>query len=268
MSKNTWDYSSLIRTALLSVALCATAQAATTTVFHETFTGTDGTDINNWAVETPQTAGEVWKDQATVKISNNQMELSQGGTFGKAWAPFYDERLAPGTTSFTFSYDFSVIGSTWTDTGSSFYGGIGNGDGSELLDRQLGIGFYLTGDFADDTSVTLRAGNDGNPNAFDDVVTTLTRADANADWAADFSFTYTIATGAIDYSVNDTVIGTGTYTGAIGGVWFKAEGVSNVAPHPGYLIDDVLLTAVPEPGAYALIAGMLGMVYVMVRRRK
>jgi hypothetical protein len=270
MNQNPIISSSFLSAGLLLSAFCTTGQAAT--IFNETFTATDDTDLSNLPVTpSPQTPGDQWKRESTVKINNNQMEISQSGTFGKAWAPFDDALLPVGTQTYTFSYDFAVIDSTWGDSGSStFYGGLGNGSGTEFVDFQLGIGFHISGNFADDLTVQLRAGAGGAASGFDDVITTISRASDSTDWAASLSFTYTVATGAIDYYLdgNPTAIGSGTYNGDIGGIWFKADSLPNTA-HAGFLVDDVLLTnTVPESSSYALITGMLGLAGAMIRRRR
>jgi hypothetical protein len=58
-----------------------------------------------------------------------------------------------------------------------------------------------------------------------------------------------------------------SYTGDIGGIWFKADSLSTAA-HAGFLFDDIMVTAVPESASYALIAGALGLTCVMIRRRR
>jgi hypothetical protein len=70
---------------------------------------------------------------------------------------------------------------------------------------------------------------------------------------------------SISYFVNDVSLGTTEATVTdIGGVWFKMDhGDINAF----FNVDNVSVV-VPESGTYALIAGMLGLTYVMVRRRR
>jgi hypothetical protein len=48
---------------------------------------------------------------------------------------------------------------------------------------------------------------------------------------------------------------------------YKFAAFGQDSPLNGSYISNITLTAIPEPGTYALIGGLLALSYVMVRRR-
>jgi hypothetical protein len=258
--------------------------AAQTTVFQDNMEGGSG-GLNGRTVSPTAQVGasnQWWGSQS----GQTGTQLSVGNTtatFGKAAAGFDDALLAPGTTRFTMTTSWNIDDTTWVDTGSNIYFGFGNasgdgrGDGQAtsptngFYDNQLAFGFKLVGDFTG-TSATIKAGLGNNPS---DYSATFERSSDSVDWAGDFQITYDMPTSMAYLSFKNTGNGETTftqlaavsYTGDIGGIWFKADSLSTAA-HAGFLFDDIMVTAVPESASYALIAGALGLTCVMIRRRR
>jgi|GEM_PF-2124504 hypothetical protein len=270
----------LVVTVLLAMSSMASAQ---TTVFQDNMEGGSG-GLNGRTVSPTAQVGasnQWWGSQS----GQTGTQLSVGNTtatFGKAAAGFDDALLAPGTTSFTMTTSWSIDDATWVDTGSNIYFGFGNasGDGrgtgqvtpptNGFYDNQLAFGFKLSGDFTG-TSATIKAGVGSNPS---DYSASFTRSSDSVDWAGDFQITYDILTSMAYLSFKNTGNGETaftqlaavSYTGDIGGLWFKADSLPNSA-HAGFLFDDITVTAVPESSSSALIAGVLGLACVVIRRR-
>jgi hypothetical protein len=268
-----------IVTTLLAMSSMASAQ---TTVFQDNMEGGSGSLNGRTVSPTAQVgaSGEWWGSQS----GQTGTQLSVGNTtatYGKAAAGFDDALLAPGATSFTMTTSWNLDDTTWVDTNSYVYFGIGNapgdGRGTGQVDppengyyaNQLAFGFRLQGDFTG-TSATIKAGVGADPS---DYSAAFTRSSDSVDWAGDFQITYDILTSIAYLSFKNTGNGETeftqlaavSYTGDIGGLWWKADSVNTGF---GYLFDDIMVTAVPEPSSYALIAGMLGLTCVMIRRRR
>lgn len=263
MNKYTQNYSRLLRAGLLSVASLAVASTASAATFSENFT----TDPGNWS------------HGGSTNVSGGTANIGGGG-FSKYAMAFDDSDGDTAGSVFSLSFDWAIDGSTFTDDSQQFYAGFGtspgdggssqsDGDGNVFIDNQLSYGFRFSGvDFSNatgGTSITVEAGDGPNKNDTNDFSTSITRASATDIWEATFRIDVNVPGNSISYFVNDVSLGTTLATQAeIGGVWFKMDQGDNNA---FFNIDNVSVV-VPEPGNYALIAGMLGLVSVMVRRRR
>ena len=249
--------------ALLAILGLCTVNFASAATFSEDFT----TDPGNW------------KSGGSTNVSGGTVNLGGGG-FSKYAIAFDDSAGDTAGGVFSLSFDWAIDGSTFTDNSQQFYAGFGTSpghggssqgdvDGNGFIDNQLSYGFRFSGvDFSNatgGTSITVRAGDGPNRTALTDFSTSITRASATDIWEATFRIDVDVSGNSISYFVNDVSLGTTEATVTdIGGVWFKMDQGDNNA---FFNIDNVSVV-VPEPSAYALIAGLLGLSYVMVRRRK
>ena len=263
MNKYTQNYSRLLRAGLLSVASLAVASTASAATFSEDFT----TDPSNWS------------DGGSTIVSGGTVNIGGGG-YSKYAIAFDDSEGDTAGGVFSLSFDWAIDGSALTDTSQEFYAGFGtspgnggssqnNVDGNGFIDNKISYGFRFSGvDFSNatgGTSITVRAGDGPGTTALNDFSTSITRASATDFWRATFRIDVDVDGNSISYFVNGVSLGTTEATVTdIGGVWFKMDqGDSNA-----YFKIDNVSVVVPEPGNYALIAGMLGLVSVMVRRRR
>jgi hypothetical protein len=263
MKQYTQNYSCLLRVGLLSVASLTIASTASAATFFEDFT----IDPGNWS------------DGGSTNVSGGTANIGGGG-YSKYAMAFDDSAGDTAGGVFSLSFDWAIDGSTFTDNSQQFYAGFGtslgdggssqgNVDGNGFIDNQLSYGFRLSGvDFSNatgGTSITVRAGDGPNKNNTNEFSTSITRSSTTDIWEATFRIDVDVSGNSISYFVNDVSLGTTEATVAdIGGVWFKTDQGDNNA---FFNIDNVSVV-VPEPGAYALIAGMFGLSYVMVRRRR
>jgi hypothetical protein len=114
-----------------------------------------------------------------------------------------------------------------------------------------------------DDGDTLESGGNGSTPGFDE---------GGPDY---FTFDLSAATdsdsGAIDSGQYSKYLGTGTYSITISADQFQSiTGVGGVAALiiPADLLGSVSVTVIPEPGAYALVAGLMAFSWIAVRRRK
>lgn len=253
-------------TFLTVVSLC-TVNFAAAQAFIEDFN--DGEPTSFW-----KSGGKTFVSDLT---DNSQGALNLGGGgFSKYTLPFDD---ALSGAIFSLSFDWSINGSLFTKNNIAFYAGFGTGTGDGgaaqnqddgFNDNELAYGFrlsnadYTDGDDQDSLSVSGYAGDGPNTGGINDFQYNITRASGTDTWTATFRIDVDAPNERVTYYVDDQVVGStdGPVTN-IGGVWFKMDQGSDDAY---FIIDDVSVV-IPEPSAYALIAGLLGLSWVMVRRR-
>ena len=81
--------------------------------------------------------------------------------------------------------------------------------------------------------------------------------------------TGTAFTGNGSHSIAFTLTEAGSAGDYLALTWFLGETANQSGQNSvNFSIDNILVTAVPEPGTYALIGGLLALSYVMVRRRR
>jgi hypothetical protein len=263
MNKYTQNYSRLLRAGLLSVASLAVASTASAATFSEDFT----TDPGNWS------------SGGSTDVSGGTLNIGGGG-FSKYAIAFDDSAGDTAGGVFSLSFDWAIDGSTFTDNNQQFYAGFGtspgdggssqnNADGNGFIDKELSYGFRLSDvDFSNatgGTSITVEAGDGPHKNNLNDYSTSITRASATDIWEATFRIDVDVSGNSISYFVNDVSLGTTEATVTdIGGVWFKMDQGDNNA---FFNVDNVSVV-VPESSAYALIAGLMGLASVVIRRRR
>lgn len=175
---------------------------------------------------------------------------------------------SPGATTFaSTSYDTSGLGTAFTDTSS----------GAQAFDLSVDIKLEATSDagFPLNLRMYLNQGGGGiRLNLFENGRVQLADG-TNVGNLVDGSFS--TLTANINYD-------TGTYTVALdggtpqGGSFTTASsygafqlqdgGTGNTADISNFTFDNLDIAAVPEPGVYAAVLGLLGLAYVVVRRRR
>ena len=162
-------------------------------------------------------------------------------------------------TQVTLSFDYSVgAGSTLY-----FYSTLFTGEASSTMQARTGVtdGTYRANDFSQGWSANVGfSGPEYNLGGG----STTSSSTANAvtsflgSTSGTFSQTYDISEfGGGDFSIADVSNVLAVFT-----VNANAAGVGAIS------IDNFNMTAIPEPGAYALLGGLLALGHVMVRRRR
>lgn len=243
----------------------ASVGAHADTIEADTFTQNPGS-LQNRPVETPQTPGDKWdisnSNDNNLVVSNGELEVGPNGGFAKAIAPFDASSITtPYTLSFTLSFN------PGTNASTVFYGGFGNGAGngagSSFYD---GSGAAMFGDYDNSTgtSFTLYAGNGPTTT----LSTTISRASTAVDYTMNLAITIDPTTDTNSFSVNGTQLGTTSYSGQVGGLWFK-EDQGGSTTFTGFDVSNLsVTTTTPEPASYALLAGGLLALGAMLRLRR
>lgn len=143
-------------------------------------------------------------------------------------------------------FDFGLVDAAYTISPSSAWL-------SSSLAGAYGVGFSSTIGVADGLFF-----NNGSS------VSSISTAQADITTATQ-TFSMTITDTTWSYSLNGATATTGTHTFDTSRSYrFTAHAHSN----PNATFDNITITAIPEPGTYALLAGLTGLVYVMLRRRR
>jgi hypothetical protein len=151
-----------------------------------------------------------------------------------------------GATSFTFSVDFLTPNTEdWDITDELLITYTVDGGSAQNL---MWVQSIPDGD-AFNAPAALDLGFDGDGDAGQELPALVD--DANAGVGSNFE---TFSTGSIVVSGTDLDIS------------FQFNGITSGGE--GLYMDNITVTAVPEPSAYALLSGMLGLAWVMLRRRR
>jgi hypothetical protein len=141
-------------------------------------------------------------------------------------------------------------GSSFTNGGGSTFDTDGDGAVTGLVRYEAaGALMQINGDLSSGTwSAQAKTGEDG------------------ADWV-------TLGTGTGLTTIDSIIIAAktpaiGSWGGGDAGTIYSGDATAGGTTGDYMAIDSITLTAVPEPSSYALIAGMLGLASIMVRRRK
>lgn len=231
--------------ALGSLIAGVTAHAQSTTIFTDTFTYANGplTTVSNglWTT-TSGTAGEV-------DVANNAVNITGTETEDVA-APIGGQTYTTGTLTATFTVNFSVLPTTAAGTYFSHFRDAGTGFRGRIFAQTTGA---AAGSFR------LAISN-----------TTNTAAQIPTDLALNTTYTLTlslnVATGGSTLAVNGgTAVAATDATTAVGISTYAFR----QATGEGTLVADNLVVAyVPEPATYAYMLGGLGVLALVVRRRR
>lgn len=262
----------------LSLLFClgaATAQAqfaAGTEILNEDFTGGNGTFPTDWFNSSGGATGDFTRD--TVEIQSNALFMAR---------PASNDTGAPRNIGYTGSFS-GTPATDWEDYTVETLWSESRQDASShttgLLARWQGTGTSdrFDGYFAYEDGGVLRIGRDfdvSDQTSADTVLasTSLTRTPSN-DEVTRLEFTvdgdsltaemfeedgntgnYTISMGSV--SATDSTYSTGS-VGMRAYFSFRQRDAT---------FDDVIVTAIPEPSAYAVIGGLLAVGAVLLRRR-
>jgi len=229
----------------------AMTQAATI-VYQSDFTGVAPTLADVGLVKSAGASGGSWAIDAT----NDQLDGVGGGN-ARSNVSTIDSWQSDGgfTLDATFAtavamgrFDFGLVDAAYTIS-------VSNAWLSSSLPGAYGVGF----------SPTIGA-NDGlffNNDA--GTLTTLSTAQGDYTLNTPQTISMTVTATTWSYSLNGATATTGTHT-------FDTSRSYRFTAHAqvngNASFDNITVTAVPEPGTYALLAGLTGLVYVMVRRRR
>jgi len=170
-----------------------------------------------------------------------------------------------GDTDFTLSTQFTVT--DWVGGSSPSFGLISlatiytdTTPDSYLLtdvakDGSLRIGYYNTAG-----AFTTSASQAGTALALDTLYT-LT-LDASYQISGDLDLSFTITGGSLNETLSTTIADANVLSGDLFGYRVRQNSTTTVE------FDNFSATAVPEPSAYALISGLLGLGFIITRRRR
>lgn len=264
---------------LAALCILPSAQAATD-ILNDNF-GTDSTPSNQWRIyentidtgwnkavgngvvgnggDVPAGTSSQWTITGG-SLSNSSTYAATGYPEAKvAEAPAFNFFSGAGTTEthLTLSFDYSV------GAGDTFYAHLWGMTGTSNLDGE--------------EVSNIEASANGNVNLTNNGNTTELTGYNLTDGAA-------TGFGGIATAISGALTGSGTFTSTFSIAGLGIGGVTTAADLDYYLIqfaknedglagttsiDNFSLTAaIPEPSTYALFAGLLGLSYVMVGRRK
>jgi hypothetical protein len=191
-----------------------------------------------------------------------------------------DDYMDSSTTSYTVGSVFSVASyafASFPGGGSGYkglYGGDNSSDGIYLtgatnstnwytseLDSQYLNGGSSTTALTAANAFNLYSGTDSTPATLNGHSIGHDRGDPNRSWAGDIAeiIVYDEALSEFDRQ------GVEVY---LDEKWGLGQNLATTYGTGNYNTDLVGLSLVPEPGTYALLAGLTGLVFVMVRRRR
>jgi hypothetical protein len=262
-------------TTLLTLGLAATCSLQATTVFTEDF----ATDATGWSEEGNGTY--------SYNAGNENLEMAANGGFDSLrYNGFTDSpiNLEIGD-SITLSVDFSTSITSSGDNALAF--GIylgGDSIDAGFNEEVTGYSAMFGWDNSDDTvrpdggvyvAINTRGGTTAGTGGAADSSPTLGTTNTGGYFLADTSthnLTMTITRSSntevtivygMDGNLTDPV--TGTF------VDFAYEDLSvfaRASDMTSFTIDNITVSIIPEPSTYALAAGLLGLAFVAMRRRK
>jgi len=186
-------------------------------------------------------------------------------------------------TSFTATFDISSGSSDYTDRpgagDNGWFLGIVSGanatetDGAGLFNKgpdPLGLGYVVGSDNYNDHRIIQTGATNGSTVVDDSAGTAPTVASVDDGFTMSLTVnddgTYSMTSIGLSTEINATGSIDGTYADLVSGgigLYTTFQGDASEV----FVVDSATLTAVPEPSTFALLAGMLGFTWVMLRRR-
>lgn len=269
-----------LRTFLFALPFCVTSAQATT-IASANFTGMSVTNQNTVApvagandytwtlISTSLTNYDVVTDDGSPGIGNGnalRIDNSGTGTFrGMIGTLGSTTSLAVGETM-TLSFSGRYYEAPANNSGGFRFGLISPGDLDNAVYAQIGtggntaFGLFADNNIASDNSPGTGSSQTGIPS------TASGPTFAGLSTTNSFTASLSLTRNSSDYTVSSTVNGT-TRVGTTTAVWsdYNAIFIRNGGSAADFLVDNVSLTVVPEPGAAAL--GLLAGIGILRRRR-
>lgn len=249
----------IIIQSLLACSLTAAASAQVFNVDFNTADGAAGADWNVFADETDVNGSTL----TTSTTATSLVTLSAAGNLvDSKGSNLSNSANRPSWVTVEAGDDFF-----WTDNN-----GTGGGESFTLTYGGFTIGHQVSLDvFASRSSASAVYGNyeysldDGSNWLGFNVLQSDGTAETNAGWAANDTQSQT-------FHINDDGYDNGRYMNisdiTLTGTTLQVRATENADDDGAYIgINAMRLTVIPEPSSYALLAGLLGMSYVIIRRR-
>jgi hypothetical protein len=252
--------------------LCSASLCLGASIVLQDLTGAAKTDgqIKGAPLETGQIPSQQWKIAGGegVYFKDSALTFGSRGNYGKAYLEFSAEDEAVYKLRFQIKFrDASV--SKLTPRAFNWYGGFGTQN--EFVDYRLGAGlmfFYNSSYERNQLQVAVGSGLQGQLTVSTGYVV---GRHSPLDWTGDVEIVWDGATAT--YWINGELVGTVPYSGPIGGLWFKGNGmldsqddlvmIRNLSVEK---LDHAEYVSIPEPANMALWLSLSALCWLLLRR--
>jgi len=248
-----------IHTLTIIASLMAVAAQAATVLYQSDFTGTT---VASAGLTSTGASGGIWdidtlndRLKANFPGGNDRATVKNTGGFQSTLGITLDVTFNQLATSAKFSIGLVDTGGLAWNNGNDFIQDSTN-------NKPYSIALSTDG-------ALENANGDKDVLSFYNGSTVSKLSDVQGDITFDevTTLSLTITSSSYSYSLNGAAATTGTASFDMSKSYgFVAYG--NNAPMNGSYISNITLTAIPEPGTYALLGGLLALGYVMVRGRR